>query len=402
VLHGRVDERARLAALVDSARAGQAAVLVVVGDPGVGKSALLRDLVADVESDTGQPGVDVLSTSGVAAEAPLAFAALYRLLRPVLARHRLPAPQARALRVAFGQEESGGVPVEPFLVGVATLSVLTEAANDRPLLCVVDDAQWLDAASANALLFAARQLKADAVAIVFASRVGDGETSMFRPDALPVLHLGGLEPAAARRLLLEQRLGERPAQDVADRLLAESGGNPLALLELPTELSTAQLAGTAPLPPRLALTAHVEQAFLDRARRISGRPRRCCWWRRQMTPAGLAWSARQPACWVWPSRRGTRPSALGCWRPTVTGSLSGTPWSSQPCTRRRRVSSGGACMQPWRRRCRRTPTDRPGIGPSRPTVRTQRWPARSTRRRHGPNSVARTALRPTRTTVPPN
>src|SRR5690349_6660611 len=137
MLQGRDEERARLAALVASARAGRAAVLVLVGDPGVGKSALLDDLIASA-------GVRVLVTIGVASEAPLPFAALHRLLRPALDWDRLPAPQARALRVAFGHED--GAQVEPFLVGVATLSVLTEMADDGPVLCVVDDAHWLDPA----------------------------------------------------------------------------------------------------------------------------------------------------------------------------------------------------------------------------------------------------------------
>jgi DNA-binding CsgD family transcriptional regulator/tetratricopeptide (TPR) repeat protein len=268
VLHGRDAERARLAALVASARAGRAAVLVVLGDPGVGKSALLDDLVASAEADQERPAVRVLTTTGVASEAPLPFAALHRLLRPALAWDRLPRPQARALRVAFGHEDGGGAQVEPFLVGVATLSVLTEAADDRPVLCVVDDAHWLDVASANALLFAARQLQADRVAMVFAGRNGDAGAGGFRPDSLPVLRLAGLEPSAARRLLA-QRGGQLPSDGVADRLLAETGGNPLALLELPTELRSDQLSGTVPLPSRLALTARVERAFLDRTRRAS-------------------------------------------------------------------------------------------------------------------------------------
>jgi AAA ATPase domain len=265
VLHGRDVERARLAALVASARAGRAAVLVVLGDPDAGKSALLDDLIASAEADQERAAVRVLTTTGVASEAPLPFAALHRLLRPALAWDRLPPPQARALRVAFGHEDGGGAQVEPFLVGMATLSVLTEAADDRPVLCVVDDAHWLDLASANALLFAARQLQADRVAMVFAARHGDAGAEGFRPDSLPVLHLAGLEPTAARRLLA-QRGGQLPSDEVADRLLAETGGNPLALLELPTELRADQLSGIVPLPSRLALTARVERAFLDRRR----------------------------------------------------------------------------------------------------------------------------------------
>lgn len=241
---------------------------MVLGDPGVGKSALLGDLVASVEPEQERAAVRVLTTTGVASEAPLPFAALHRLLRPVLAWDRLPAPQARALRVVFGHEEGGGAAVEPFLVGVATLSVLTEAAHDRPVLCVVDDAHWLDPASANALLFAARQLQSDRVAMVFAGRDDDAGAGGFRPDSLPVLRLAGLDATASRRLLA-QRGDQLPSDEVAARLLAETGGNPLALLELPTGLRADQLSGTVPLPSRLALTARVERAFLDRTRRAS-------------------------------------------------------------------------------------------------------------------------------------
>ncbi|HET9760432.1 MAG TPA: AAA family ATPase, partial [Nocardioidaceae bacterium] len=263
VLHGRERERATLAALVERARGGSAGVLVVLGEPGVGKTALVRDLAASSEAG----GVRVLRTAGVESESPLPYAALHRLLRPVTDLDRLPAPQARALRVAFGLED--GPTVEPFLVGVACLSVLTDAADDAtPLLCVVDDAHWLDSASADALSFAARQLSADPVAMVFAARAGGAGGPAFAPQGLPVLEVGGLDDDAARELLDERGGGTLP-EEVAERLLHETGGNPLALLELPTGLSPDQLAGDAPLPQLLTLTAGVERAFLDRCRRLS-------------------------------------------------------------------------------------------------------------------------------------
>jgi DNA-binding CsgD family transcriptional regulator len=251
---------------VEQARAGTGAVLVLVGEPGVGKTALLRDLTTN-HHQPGQGGkVRVLRTAGVESESPLPYAALHRLLRPITDFDRLPAPQARALRVAFGLED--GPTVEPFLVGVATLSVLTDAAEpDEPLLCVVDDAHWLDSASADALLFAARQLAADPVAMVFAARTAESGGAAFAPPGLPVLEVGGLDDDAARQLL-DERGGDPLPGEVAERLVRDTGGNPLALLELPSGLSPAQLHGQVPLPQQLTLTAGVERAFLDRCRRL--------------------------------------------------------------------------------------------------------------------------------------
>lgn len=224
----------------------------------MGKSALLDDLVRDAGAAL------VLRTQGVEVEAPLAFAALHRLLRPLMRlREGLPVPQARALRMAFGEED--GPAVEPFLVAVATLSLLTTAAEESLVLCVVDDAHWLDSATADALLFCARRVSADRVLMVFGAR--DDASATFHPDGLSELVLRGLDDDAARALL-EMRLGEALPGEVAGRLVAETGGNPLALLELPTELSPAQLQGSSPLPPQLHLSARVEQVFLDRSRRL--------------------------------------------------------------------------------------------------------------------------------------
>jgi len=258
VLVGREQERARLGALVEQARHGSAACLVLRGEPGVGKSALLDAVVAD------NPEATVVTTRGLEVEAPLAFAALHRLLRP-LARLRagLPTPQARALRVVFGEED--GPAVEPFLVGVATLSLLTAAAEENLVLCVIDDAHWLDPASADALLFCARRLGADRAVMVFATR--DAGSASFDPPGLPTMVLTGLAPDAARSLLNEQ-LAVPPAAEVAERLIADTRGNPLALLELPSGLSAAQLDGSAALPAQLHLTSQVEQAFLDRSHRL--------------------------------------------------------------------------------------------------------------------------------------
>ena len=258
VLVGREPERALLGALVDGARNGTAAAVVVRGDPGVGKSALLDVLAAEAAD------VTLLRTQGLEVEAPLPFAALHRLLLPLARlRDHLPPPQARALGVAFGEDD--GPSVEPFLVGVATLSLLTSAAEEGPVLCIVDDAHWLDPASAGALLFCARRLGADRVAMVFGAR--EGAAARFEAPGVDEVVLGGLDEDASRALLAGQ-LGESAAAGVVARLVEEARGNPLALLELPRELDAAQLTGAAPLPAQLHLTERVEQAFLDRSRRL--------------------------------------------------------------------------------------------------------------------------------------
>ncbi len=256
VLVGRELERAQLGDLLEQARHGSASSTVVRGEPGVGKTALLEELVADADGEL------VLRTQGLEVEAPLAFAALHRLLLPVMRlRDEIPVPQARALRVVFGEDD--GPSIEPFLVAVATLSMLTAAAEENTVLCVVEDAHWLDSATADALLFCARRLGADRVLLVFSAR--DGAVTPFLPVGIPEIQLTGLDAAAARELL-DQRLGNAPAPEVTERLVAESGGNPLALLELPTELRPDQLGGSSPLPTQLHLTTRVEQAFLDRSR----------------------------------------------------------------------------------------------------------------------------------------
>jgi DNA-binding CsgD family transcriptional regulator/tetratricopeptide (TPR) repeat protein len=259
MLHGREAEQTRLRAVLDGARNGQAGALLLHGEPGVGKTALLDDLVARAAAD----GVRVLATRGVESESPLAFGALQRLLRPVMRLlDRVPAPQARALRVALGLEDGT---VEPFLVGAATLSLLGELAEEGPVLCVVDDAHWLDDASADALLFAVRRFDADRVAVVFAAR--DGDVRSFTAPGIDSLLLEGLDPVAVRALLAEH-VGVGLSTEVADRLMAETAGNPLALVELPAGLTPEQLDGTVPLPPQLGVGSGVERVFLDRIRRL--------------------------------------------------------------------------------------------------------------------------------------
>ena len=241
-------------------RHGSAGSVVVRGEPGIGKTALLDELVRLTAAAT------ILRTRGLEVEAPLAYAALHRLLRPLTRlRSQLPPPQARALRMAFGEED--GPAVEPFLIGVATLTVLTAAAEEQLVLCVVDDAHWLDPATADALLFCARRIGADRVAMMFATR--DGAADRFEAQDLAEITLTGLTPDAAQALL-DTHVGTTRAEEVTHRLISETRGNPLALLELPTELSAAQLHGASPLPVQLHLTARLERVFLERSRSQPG------------------------------------------------------------------------------------------------------------------------------------
>lgn len=256
MLAGRDAERARIAALVAAARSGSGGALVVHGVAGSGKSTLLAD-VADDASD-----LTVLRTSGVESESPLAFAALQRLLWPLRGRiDGLPDPQRIALRAALGEAAGDG---DRFLAFLGALSLLADAADDTPVLALVDDAQWLDDASTAALLFAARRLQAEPVALLFAAR--DGDARRFDAPDLPTVPLGGVSGPDADRLLRAR--GETVAPAVRDQLVAATGGNPLALVELSSALTATQLAGQEPLPSPLPLTGGVERAFVDRYARL--------------------------------------------------------------------------------------------------------------------------------------
>ena len=235
MLLGRLPERAALSQLLDGARAGRSGVLVVRGEPGIGKTALLDWAVESAA------GLRVVRVAGVESEMELAFAALQQLCAPMLDKlDGLPDPQRAALGVAFGLD-TGAVP-DRFLVGLAVLSLLSEAAERQPLLCVVDDAQWLDRASAQALGFVARRLLAEPVALVFAAREPGEE---FR--GMPELPVGGLRNGDARELL-GSVIGGPLDERVRDRIVAETRGNPLALLELPRGVTPAELAGGFGLP----------------------------------------------------------------------------------------------------------------------------------------------------------
>jgi DNA-binding CsgD family transcriptional regulator len=255
MLRGRRAECGVLDELIEGVRDGRSAVLVVRGEPGVGKSALLDYAVASA------PELGCARAAGVESEMELAFAGLHQLCGPMLDRlGRLPGPRRDALRIAFGLE-SGPAP-DRFLVGLAVLSLLSEAAGDRPLVCVVDDVQWLDRASVQVLAFAARRLLAEAVLVIFGAREPGADLR-----GLPELMVEGLRHADARELLgsvIRWPLDER----VADRIVAETRGNPLALLELPRGRSPAELAGGFGLPEVLPLPGRIRENFLGRAKSL--------------------------------------------------------------------------------------------------------------------------------------
>jgi DNA-binding CsgD family transcriptional regulator/tetratricopeptide (TPR) repeat protein len=250
-LLGREDEREALDRLLERARDGHGGVLVVHGEPGIGKTALLRYAVQ------AGSGFRVARAVGVESEMELAFAALQQLCCPfVELTEHFPPPQRGALAAAFGLT-AGSAP-NPFLVGMAALGLLAEVAEEQPLLCVVDDAQWLDRASARTLAFVARRLFAEKVALVFATRELSDELW-----GLPDLEVRGLRNGAANallsstvRLLLDEQ--------ARSRLVFETRGNPLALLELPRGLTPTQLAGGAGLMGKGALAGRIEEGFAGR------------------------------------------------------------------------------------------------------------------------------------------
>ncbi len=254
-LLGRASECALLDGLIRDVRRGESRSLVLRGEAGIGKTALLEYLVAAA------PDLMVVRAVGVESEMELAYASLHQLCGPLLHRlESLPGPQRQALEIVFGL--SAGAAPDRFLVALAVLSLLSEVSEKRPVLCVVDDAQWLDQVSALTLAFVARRLLAEPVGLVFAARE-PGDQLRHLPD----LDVGGLRDGYAR-VLLGSAVRVRLDEQVRDRIVAETRGNPLALLELPRDLSAAELAGfgTAAVS---ALPGRIEESF---RRRISALP----------------------------------------------------------------------------------------------------------------------------------
>ena len=247
----RIREREMLDRLVAETRAGHSRVLVLRGEAGIGKTALLGYLSGVAE------GCRIARVAGIESEMELAFAGLHALCTPMLGRlGHLPIPQRDALNTAFGM--SAGPPPDRFLVGLAVLSLLADAAEEQPLVCIVDDAQWLDRVSVQTLAFVARRLLAERVGLVFALRESGDDHEL---KGLPELAIERLAADDARRLLDATIPGSLDAT-VRDRILGEAGGNPLALLELPRGRTTIAVAGGFGLPLGTPLTSRIEQGFV--------------------------------------------------------------------------------------------------------------------------------------------
>ncbi|MBV9450007.1 MAG: AAA family ATPase [Streptosporangiaceae bacterium] len=256
MLYGRLAEQTAIDTLLGRIRQGRSGSLVIVGEPGIGKTALLE--YAAAHSD----GMRVLRGTGVESEAELAFASLHLLLGPVLDRlGRLPDPQRTALSGALGLGPAG--PGDRFLIALAVLSLLSELAEERPLVCLLDDVQWLDRASATALEFVARRLEGEGVAMLFATR---DSGPAFGTPGVPEMRLSGLDSDASAALLAE-RMDERPAHPDREAILAQARGNPLALIELPAVSASGEpydLPGLAPIP----VTSRLQDVFGHQVRSL--------------------------------------------------------------------------------------------------------------------------------------
>ena len=260
-LRGRAEECGLLDGLLADVRRGEGRSLVIRGEAGIGKTALLEYVIESAS------GMTVLRAVGVESEMELAYASLHQLCAPLIDRfERLPAPQREALRVVVGMTR--GAPPDRFLVGLGVLSLLSDLAEERPLLCVVDDAQWLDQASALTLAFVARRLLADPVGIVFAAREPGEELH----------HLSGLEVHGLRngdaRALLGTAVRFILDKRVRERIIAETRGNPLALLELPRGLTASELTVGFELVDAQALSGRIEESFIRRLESLSEDARR--------------------------------------------------------------------------------------------------------------------------------
>ena len=267
-LLGRRREYEAVRLLLDCAHTGQSGVLVVRGEAGIGKTAIL-----ELTRDLGAEQFQVVSASGVESETEFAFAGLHQLCAALL-RHAdiLSDPQREALLVALGRQ-TGPAP-DLFLVGLAVLNLWSDAADEQPLLCVVDDVQWFDQASAQVLAFVARRLSAERVALLFGRRETEGDHhDPFR--GLAEIRVGRLSDAESRQLL-ETVTNVTMDKSVRDQIIAEARGNPLALLELPRSARPERLAGGYALPYVAGVPRRIEDSFRRRSGTFLPTRRSCC------------------------------------------------------------------------------------------------------------------------------
>ncbi|GAA0247825.1 helix-turn-helix transcriptional regulator [Cryptosporangium japonicum] len=293
-MQGRLEERQLLKSIVGRVRTGSSATLVLVGEAGIGKTRLL-DSVAEAAD-----GVRIARTGGAEAETHLGYAGLHRLLRPFLDRlDRLPAPQRTALATAFGRV--GGPAPDLFLVGLATLTLLADVAADASVVGLVDDAQWLDPESLAVLAFVGRRLDADGIGLLIGVRDDPAALAVLR--GLPVHPLTGLSDDDAERLIVSTA-GARLDPHVTGRIVAETGGNPLALLEVTGALSTEQLAGASVLPEHLPIGERLEAHFAGRLRTLPPDTRRL------VLLLAAAPADDEAVLWLAAARLGLDPTAL--------------------------------------------------------------------------------------------
>src|SRR6476469_1755741 len=373
MLRGRNEQCRLIDALIAEARSGRSRVMVLRGEPGIGKSALMQ-----YAAETG-PDFHVARADGVESEMELPYAAVHQLCRPMLDHlDRLPEPQAAALRIAFGLR--AGPPPDRFLVSLAVLSLLSGQAESQPLLCLIDDAQWLDQASAQTLAFVARRLYGESVAFLVGIRDGD-ETDPFA--GLPEVNLTGLADVDARTLLMSAIPGKLDGQ-VSERIVAESAGNPLALLELPHGWSAEGLAGGFGLPQSVPVRDRVEASFRRRIATLPA-PTRMLLLVAAADPQGdpaLLWRAASDLGIGFDAA--AQPNGRG-WCRSALVSPSGIRWSAPRSTGQHRWLIARTFTAPWPARpmLRETLIAARGIAPNRPADPTRTSPQNSNNPRRG-------------------
>ena len=362
----RATETAALEGVLAAVRDGLSGVLVLRGEAGIGKTVLLEWAAGQAHD------MQVARVAGVQAEMGMGFAGLHQLLVPFLGGlDGLPGPQRQALGSAFGLVD--GPPPDRFLVGLAALTLLTDAAAGRPVLCLVDDAQWLDQVSVEVLGFIARRLYADRVGMLFTVR--EGEDGRRRWPGCRRLTVGGLPEEAADELLAASAAGPVDGQ-VSAQIVADTAGNPLALVELAGELTPAELSGAVPLGWPLRFGGRLEELYLSRVRALPADTRTLLLVA-AADPSGdpaLVWKAAGQLGIDPRGGRGGRGRAAG-----VLGAAGAVPASADPVGGvLRRPGSGaapGACRR-WPRSPTRTliRTGGPGTWPRPRPARTSRWP----------------------------